>query len=68
MTYSSACAWAAVHPEHAEEGWAKYGLVGAAIETEHQAWRAHFERYPGERKEFEQHMESFTRHWKAPRS
>jgi hypothetical protein len=63
MTYASASAWAAVHPERAAEGWAKYGLVGEALEAEHGAWRAHFERFPEERKEFEQQVEGFKRHW-----
>jgi hypothetical protein len=63
ITYASACAWAAVRPERAAEGWAKYGLAGATIEAEHQAWRIHFDKYPEERKEFEEQVESFKRHW-----
>ena len=65
MTYASACAWAAVYPERAVEGWAKYGLVGAAVDTEHAAWRDHFVKYPEEREEFEEQLESFKRHWGA---
>ena len=41
MTYASACAWAAVHPERIAEGWGKYGLAGAAVRTEHEAWQQH---------------------------
>jgi hypothetical protein len=62
-TYASACAWATVYPERAEEGWAKYGLVGPAIEREHEAWRVHFDRHPEERGEFERHVQSFHSHW-----
>ena len=64
VTYASACAWAATHPERLSEGWAKYGLVGDAIGVEHQAWRAHFDAYPDERKEFLEQVESFKSHWR----
>jgi hypothetical protein len=61
--YASACAWATVHPDRSAEGWARYGLVGAAIDVEHQAWRRQFDKYPEEREEFELQLESFKRHW-----
>ncbi len=68
MAYASTCAWVAVHPDRAAEGWARHGLTGDAIASEHAAWRAHFVKYPDERQEFEQQFESFKRHWAAQRS
>ena len=65
MPYASACAWAAVHPDRIAEGWSKYGLAGAAIRVEHEAWKRHFEQHPEEREEFEHQLASFKRHWAA---
>ncbi|MGD0523488.1 MAG: hypothetical protein ABSE49_00015 [Polyangiaceae bacterium] len=63
MTYASACAWTAVFPERVVEGWAKYGLAGAAVRAEHEAWARHFKQYPDELEEFDLQVASFTRHW-----
>jgi len=65
MAYASACAWVAVHPDRIAEGWAKYGLAGAAVRAEHEAWQRFFARHPEQREEFQLQVESFTRHWRG---
>ncbi len=67
IAYASACAESRVFPENAAAAWAKFGLTGAAVAAEHAAWQDHFSRYPEERREFEQQLESFSAHWRSQR-